>query len=146
MHIRVSQLLVGGVFLLVSCGQAPIVGKSSGEAGPKPGATTAIAWPSELRVLGDGFPKPGDPCRRLGESALTINYLDDSAQLVGCPGEASAAASMAIVNGLGGRVVGAADGVTFISIPQGDANVGMEANAPAGSGAAPQPDPPTNGE
>ena len=27
-------------------------------------------WPASLPVFGDGFPNPGDPCRRVGESTL----------------------------------------------------------------------------
>jgi hypothetical protein len=84
--------------------------------------------------MGDGFPRTGDLCRRLGESALTSNYLDDSAVLVGCPGGETDAASSAVLKIPGSRAVGAAEGVTFISIPMGDANAGMQAAAetPAG--------------
>ncbi len=62
-------------------------------------------------------------CRRLGESALTVNFPDDSAILVGCPGVPGDSAAAALVAG-GGKVVGEAEGVTLISIPQGDANAG----------------------
>jgi hypothetical protein len=91
---------------------------------PQAPAETVFVWPSAFRVMGDGYPKAGDPCRRLGESAATVDYLDDSAILVGCPGKAEEAATAALV-AAGGKVVGAADGVTIISIPQGDANAGM---------------------
>lgn len=91
---------------------------------PQPPVQSAFVWPSAFSVMGDGYPKPGDPCRRLGESAATVNYLDDSAILAGCPGTAEDAAAKALV-AAGGRVVGAAEGVTIISIPQGDANAGM---------------------
>ncbi|TFU03554.1 hypothetical protein EUV02_10355 [Polymorphobacter arshaanensis] len=108
--------------LLVACSQpAP----SSSE---KPAAApTAFVWPATLSPFGDGFPNAGDPCRRLGESPLTASYLDDSAILVGCPGAAFDAAAASVINGKAGRVVGAAEGVTLISIPQGDANQGMPA-------------------
>jgi hypothetical protein len=79
-------------------------------------------------VLGDGFPTAGASCRRLGESAITMNYLDDSAILVGCPGAPEQRAASALV-AAGGHVVGAAEGVTMISIPQGDANSGMATTA-----------------
>lgn len=31
------------------------------------------------------FPGPGDVCQVIGENALTVDFLDDSATLIGCP-------------------------------------------------------------
>ena len=118
--------------LLVSCGKAPATGADTSAP-----ATSATIWPTSLNVMGDGFPKPGDPCRRLGESAATANYLDDSAILVGCPGSATDDAAAAIV-AKGGRVVGTEQNISLLSIPQGDANAGMP---PANEAGSPQ-DPP----
>lgn len=84
-------------------------------------------WPASVPGFGDGFPNPGDACRRVGESADTVNYLDDSASLVGCLSANDAAK-------LGGNVLATIDGVTLISVPniaavpgdgdgQGDAKV-----------------------
>lgn len=128
--VRRSVLPVVGVLLLVSCGQSAVSGPDNRSPESKTLAASAVAWPAELRILGNGFPKAGDPCRRLGESALTADYLDDSAQLVGCPGAATDGATAALVTELGGKVVGATGGVTFVSIPMGDANVGLPREQP----------------
>jgi hypothetical protein len=94
-------------------------------------------WPTSLNVVGDGYPGPGAPCRRIGESPATVDFLDDSAALVGCPTPEEAAK-------LGGTVLTAIDGVTLVSVPndraampgegdsQGDAKVaGTDYNATA---------------
>jgi hypothetical protein len=109
------------LLLLASCGQAPVADTSEPEAAP----TVATIWPAGLTVMGDGFPAAGDPCRRLGESALTADYLDDSAVLVGCPGVAAGPEASAILAGPGTRVVGTVENITLISISTGDANAGM---------------------
>jgi hypothetical protein len=74
--------------------------------------TGAFAWPASLTVVGDGFPAPGNPCRRIGETAATIDLLDDSAALVGCPTREDA-------DKLGGRFLKTVDGVVLISVPNG---------------------------
>jgi len=90
--------------ILVACQQDDDT--ASNPAGPAPEAT----WPASLMVFGDGFPNPGDACRRIGESQATMNYLDHTATLAGCLSAADAAR-------LGGRIVGTVDGVTLVSIP-----------------------------
>jgi len=87
----------------------------------------SAAWPASLNVVGDGFPKPGDKCRIIGETAITADFLDDSATLAGCLDPADAGK-------LGGKLLGSIDGVTLVSVPskqdsagdgdgQGDATV-----------------------
>ncbi len=38
-----------------------------------------------LPFFGNGYRFEGDACRRVGENAYTNQFLDDAADLVGCP-------------------------------------------------------------
>lgn len=78
----------------------------------------AFVWPSSLVVVGDGYPAKGDPCRIVGESSATSNYLDHTATLVGCP-TAAAASEITALLGKGGKKATEVDGVTLISVPTG---------------------------
>ena len=122
-----ASLTAGATLLLAACG-------SSGE--PAPAATgeatqaAAVVFPESLVVIGDGYPASGAPCRRLGESAVTSNWLDDSADLVGCPTRADAEA-------LGGKIAGAVGAITIVSVPSADANAGMGEIGPMAPPVAP---------
>lgn len=128
-----------GALLLLSACQAPDAAMNTSAATADDSATAATGangWPASLIVVGNGFPAAGAPCRVIGETAATVDMLDDSATLVGCLVAADAAK-------LGGRTVGVIDGVTLVSVPskppmagdgdgQGDATVaGTEFNATA---------------
>lgn len=103
---------------LDSCGpRAPA--HQTGDVGNNITAQAEVApfdWPASLHAFGAGFPQAGDPCRQVGESAATVDYLDDSRLLVGCPGSADTASIQHLAQG-DGTIVGAVDGVTLISVP-----------------------------
>ena len=40
---------------------------------------------TDLPLFGGGYRADGDQCRRVGESAETVEYLDHTADLVACP-------------------------------------------------------------
>lgn len=57
---------------------APLEGEPAEPAQPR-----TVAEP--LPFIGDGYPQPGDECRRLGENEYTAEFLDHTADLVACP-------------------------------------------------------------
>lgn len=109
--IRTCLISTAAALALSGCQQAAEKSEAPAET------TTASTWPASLTVVGDGFPKAGDACRIIGESAATSHYLDDSATLAGCLSADDAAK-------LGGKVVATIDGVTLVSVPAGAANSG----------------------
>ncbi len=76
---------------------------------------SGFTGPSELALFGDGYPNPGDPCRRAGESAVTSPYLDDASILVACPPSSDAGL---VGYQLGGREVARYQGWILFSVPQ----------------------------
>ncbi len=113
-----SGAALAAALLLAACGQGSKAPEAATPTIPTATAPAPAAIPASLAPFGEGWPKAGDPCRRLGESAATANWLDDSAVLVGCPTAEAAAL-------LGGKTLASVDGVTVVSVPTGDANAGM---------------------
>lgn len=74
----------------------------------------AFVFPEGLKIMGEGYPYPGGPCRLLGETFATSELLDDSADLLGCPSDAMEDPRVAAV----GRVVGRYEGVVLVSVPR----------------------------
>jgi hypothetical protein len=112
MHAGLRLPLMPFVVVLLLAGCAPATEPSTAAQAPeqRPVATPLAAWPASLNVMGDGFPSPGDACRRIGESEATVDYLDHTATLAGC-------LSVDDANRLGGTVVATVDGVTLVSLP-----------------------------
>lgn len=70
---------------------------------------------SDLPLFGDGYRTAEDPCQRVGESSETVNFLDDAADLVGCPSGSAAAASFQ--SDTGGIPVATLSGYDLFSVP-----------------------------
>ncbi|MEM9578714.1 MAG: hypothetical protein AAF999_17090 [Pseudomonadota bacterium] len=72
---------------------------------------------TSLPFFGDGYRAEGDQCRRLGESEETSEYLDDMADLVGCPEDMENLG--VFVADTGAVEVFRQDGYVVYSVPQG---------------------------
>jgi hypothetical protein len=78
------------------------------EPGPAPG-------PDSLPLMG-GYRDAADPCVRVGEDAYTNQFLDDAADLVGCP---VGMENMGVfVTETGAREVATAAGYVLFSVPR----------------------------
>jgi hypothetical protein len=77
------------------------------EPPPEPG--------SSLMFL-SGYRDPADPCRGVGESAETVEYLDDAADLVACPADMENLG--VFVTETGGRRVGQVGPWALFSVPR----------------------------
>lgn len=69
-----------------------------------------------LPFFGNGYRAPGDQCRRIGENAYTNQFLDDSADFVGCPEDMQDLA--AFVGDTGAVPVGRTQGTVLFSVPR----------------------------
>jgi len=69
----------------------------------------------DLRFVG-GYRSTDDDCQLTGETAFTIDFLDDAADLVSCPTGSDAAQSL--VDMYGARQMAETGGYTVYSIPR----------------------------
>ena len=81
------------------------------------GCATTQPAAQTLPFFGEGYRVPGDPCRRLGEDAYTNQFLDHTADLVGCPESYPGLATF--VAETGAREVARRDGFILYSVPRG---------------------------
>lgn len=72
---------------------------------------------STLPFFGDGYRAEGDQCRAIGEDAYTNQFLDDSADLVGCSADYEGLG--VFVTETGAVQVAEKDGYILYSIPRG---------------------------
>lgn len=72
--------------------------------------------PDDLRLM-DGFRAYDDPCRIVGETAATVDFLDHTRWLVGCPTGSPAIADL--LQEFGGDQVAVMGGYTLLSLPNG---------------------------
>lgn len=81
--------------------------------------TAAVAMPAnasdKLPLFGKGYPESGDPCRRVGESAYTNKYLDDTRDLVACP--EGDPAIKTLTEGRSAEQLETVDGQVLLSVP-----------------------------
>lgn len=102
---------VATILLATGCSSNSAANEMSNQGSDAPSANQSMTWPASLRIIGDGYPRSGDPCRVVGESEATVNYLDDSATLAACQTSEQASA-------LGGKVVATVAGITLVSVPK----------------------------
>ena len=97
------RILLPLPFILIACTPEP---------------TPAPTLPAtSLPFFGDGYRADGDQCRRLGESPETIDYLDHTADLVGCPEDMENLG--VFVTETGAIEMARQDGYVIYSVPSG---------------------------
>ncbi|WP_037317670.1 hypothetical protein [Ruegeria halocynthiae] len=99
---------VGLVLVMAACQDMPLETEA---------ADTVIVSPTHdnLRLM-RGYRSTDDDCQLTGETAFTIDFLDDAADLVSCPSGSDAAQSL--VDMYDARQVAETGGYTVYSVPR----------------------------
>ncbi|MFY2822573.1 hypothetical protein [Ruegeria sp. MALMAid1280] len=103
-----ARIGVGLVLVLTACQDMPLETEA---------ADTFVVSPTNdnLRLV-RGYRSTDDDCQLTGETAFTIDFLDDAADLVSCPTGSEAAQSL--VEMYGARQVANTGGYTVYSVPR----------------------------
>ena len=75
----------------------------------------AISEPDPELIFVRGYRSAADECQLVGESAFTVDFLDDAADLVACPTGSAAMASL--IAEIGTPMITQTNSYTFFSIP-----------------------------
>jgi len=108
--IRSGSIVISAVALLLTACEAPMPRGEAMQTEPRRSPESGALF------LFDGYRATDDPCRRVGETAATVNLLDDAADLVGCPESSSEDADFAAQFGV--TPIAVIDGIRLYSIPR----------------------------
>lgn len=81
----------------------------------EPPVEVAVSEPDPDLVFVRGYRSPADECQLVGETAFTVDFLDDAADLVACPTGSAAMASLMAETGA--PIVTQTNSFTFFSLP-----------------------------
>ena len=103
--IRMKQLLtciaiLPAAFFVAGCIGTPV--------------EVAVSEPDPDLIFVRGYRSPSDACQLVGESAFTIDFLDDASNLVACPTGSSAMETLMAETGA--QIVTQTNSFTFFSL------------------------------
>lgn len=108
--MRLFILLIS--LIIPGCATAVDIGTPD----PTPNASTHYSPPSASGLVAvRPYPTASDVCQVIGESDLTVDYLDHTKTLVGCPSDETGA--IADRQSEGGQIVDRVGDWTLLSIP-----------------------------
>lgn len=81
----------------------------------EPAREVAISEPDPDLVFVRGYRDPSDPCKLVGESAFTVEFLSDAADLVACP--TGSAAMESLMAETAASMITQTNSFTFFSLP-----------------------------